>query len=115
MLSSARSHRGKRSTVSFGESTTRRRDRGIWTRLAQRVTELIVLLRGWSGYFNQGRVIRAYRVIHRYTERRLRRWLSRRQGKRGTGYRQYPDAYLYETLGRYRLPDSRAAVARAKA
>jgi len=79
-----------------------------------RVTVLNALLRGWSGYFNQGRVIRAYRVIHRYTERRLRRWLIRRQGKRGTGYRQYPDAYLYETLGLYRLPDSRAAVARAK-
>jgi RNA-directed DNA polymerase len=81
----------------------------------KRVAELNALLRGWSGYFNQGRVIRAYRVIRQYTERRLRRWLIRRQGKRGTGYRQYPDEYLYETLGLHRLPDSRAAVARAKA
>ncbi len=24
-------------------------------------------------------------------------------GKKGTGYRQYPDEYLYETLGLYRL------------
>ena len=51
----------------------------------KRVDELNALLRGWSGYFNQGRVIRAYRVIRQYTERRLRRWLLRRQGKRGTG------------------------------
>jgi hypothetical protein len=29
----------------------------------KRVDELNALLRGWSGYFNQGRVIRAYRVI----------------------------------------------------
>jgi group II intron reverse transcriptase/maturase len=81
----------------------------------KRVDELNALLRGWSGYFNQGRVIRAYRVIRQYTERRLRRWLLRRQGKRGTGYRQYPDEYLYQTLGLYRLPDSRAAVAKTKA
>lgn len=81
----------------------------------KRVEELNALLRGWSGYFNQGRVIRSYRVIRKYTERRLRRWLLRRQGKRGTGYRQYPDEYLYQTLGLYRLPDSRAAVTNAKA
>jgi group II intron reverse transcriptase/maturase len=80
-----------------------------------RVAELNALLRGWSGYFNQGRVIRAYRIIQRYTDARLRRWLLRRQGKRGTGYRQYPDEYLYKTLGLYQLPNSRAAVTQAKA
>ena len=81
----------------------------------KRVIELNALLRGWSGYFNQGRVIPAYGVIRVYTERRLRRWLMRRAGKRGTGYRQYPDAHLYGVLGLYRLPDNRAAVAKAKA
>jgi group II intron reverse transcriptase/maturase len=80
-----------------------------------RVSALNALLRGWSGYFNQGRVIRTYRVIQGYTRRRLQRWLIRRQGKRGTGYRQYPDEYLYETLGLYQLPESRTAVAKAKA
>ncbi len=82
----------------------------------KRVAALNALLRGWSGYFDQGRVIRAYRVIQKYTVSRLRRWMVRRQGKRGTtGYRQYPYEYLYETLGLYKLPDSRAAVAKAKA
>ena len=81
----------------------------------KRVDELNALLRGWSGYFNQGRVVRAYRIIQQYTNRRLRRWLIRRQGKRGTGYRQYPDEYLYETLGLHQLPSNRAAVANAKA
>jgi RNA-directed DNA polymerase len=80
----------------------------------KRVAALNALLRGWSGYFNQGRVIRAYRVIQNYTRRRLQRWLIRRQGKRGTGYRQYPNEYLYGTLGLYQLPDSRAAVTKAK-
>ena len=81
----------------------------------KRVTELNAILRGWSGYFNQGRVIRAYWIIQQCTARRLRRWLIRRQGKRGTGYRQYLDEYLYKTLGLYQLPRSRAAVAQAKA
>lgn len=81
----------------------------------KRVAALNALLRGWSGYFNQGRVIRSYRVIQKYTVSHLRRWLMRRQGKRGTGYRQYSYEYLYQTLGLYRLPDSRAAVANAKA
>lgn len=82
----------------------------------QRVAALNALLRGWSGYFNQGRVIRAYRVIQNYTRRRLQRWLIRREGKRGTtGYRQYPNEHLYGVLGLYKLPDSRAAVANAKA
>ena len=81
----------------------------------QRVAVLNALVRGWSGYFDQGRVIRAYRVIQKYTVRRLRRWMVRRQGKRGTtGYRTYPYEYLYETLGLYKLPESRAAVAKAK-
>lgn len=80
----------------------------------KRITELNAILRGWSGYFNQGRVTPTYWVIQKYTDRRLRRWLIRRQGKRGTGYRQYPNEYLYETLGLYRLPTSRAAVAQAK-
>jgi Group II intron, maturase-specific domain len=43
----------------------------------KRVVELNALLRSWSGYSNQGRVIRAYRVIRMHAERRLRRWLMR--------------------------------------
>lgn len=81
----------------------------------KRVDELNALLRGWSGYFNQGRVIHAYRVIQQYTNRRLRRWMMRQRRQRGTGYRQYSNEYLYETLGLYQLPESRAAVAKAKA
>jgi hypothetical protein len=41
--------------------------------------------------------------------------LMGKSGQRGTGYRQYPDKYLYETLGLYKLPTSRADLLRAKA
>lgn len=81
----------------------------------RRVVVLNALLRGWSGYFDQGRVIRAYRIVQKYTRSRLQRWLVRRTGRKGTGYRQYPNEYLYGKLGLYQLPDSRAAVAKAKA
>ena len=39
----------------------------------------------------------------------------RREQRPGTGYKQYPDAYLYQTAGLYQLPTSRAAVLKAKA
>jgi hypothetical protein len=67
------------------------------------VARLNSLLRGWAGYFNQGPVGKVYRTLDRYVDRRLRIWLMRKHGKRGTGYRQYPDQYLYETLGLIRL------------
>ena len=42
-------------------------------------------------------------MVDNYVARRLRIWLMRKRGKRGTGYRQYPDQFLYETLGLIRL------------
>ena len=61
------------------------------------------MLRGWANYFNQGPVREIYRRLDDYTARRMRIWLRRRSGKRGTGYRQYSDQYLYEKLGLIRL------------
>jgi group II intron reverse transcriptase/maturase len=81
------------------EETSRR-----WntTTVEKRVQEINTILRGWCGYFNQGPVADAYRIVQRYTERRLRRWLMKKHGRRGTGYRQYPDGYLYGVLGLYK-------------
>ena len=79
-----------------------------------RIEHLNPLLRGWAEYFSQGPVGRTYRLIDKYVARRLRIWLVRRQGRRGTGYRQYSDPFLYETLGLIRLLPSRAAVPNAK-
>src|SRR6186997_989275 len=36
-----------------------------------------------------------------------RRWLMRRSGRRGVGFRQIPDEYLYQTLGLYVVPRRR--------
>lgn len=71
--------------------------------ISKRVEELNPVIRGWANYFNQGPVQRVYRDIDNYAARRIRIWLRRRSGKRGTGYRQYPDQFLYEKLGLIRL------------
>ncbi len=73
------------------------------------------MIRGWANYFNQGQVSKIYRNIQAYTDRRLRSWLMRKHGKRGTGYRQYPDEYLYDILGLYRLSLVRNDLRNAKA
>ena len=80
-----------------------------------RVAAISRLLRGWAEYFNQGPVLPTYKLIRWYVQRRLQRWLVRRSGQAGTGYRQYPDEYLYETLGLYALPRRRADLPSAKA
>jgi len=79
------------------------------------VARISSLLRGWCAYFDQGPVLKIYELVHRYTERRVRRWLMRRAGRRGTGFAQIPDEYLYETLGLYAVPLRRADLPRAKA
>jgi RNA-directed DNA polymerase len=78
------------------------------------VARISSLLRGWCGYFDQGPVIETYDLIRAYTERRVRRWLMRRSGRRGVGFRQIPDEYLYQTLGLYVVPRRRVDLPRAK-
>ena len=78
------------------------------------VARISSLLRGWCAYFDQGPVLKTYKLIHDYTERRVRRWLMRRSGRRGTGFAQIPDEYLYKTLGLYAVPYRRADLPRAK-
>jgi RNA-directed DNA polymerase len=79
-----------------------------------RVKKLNLILRGWSNYFNQGPVLKDYERIKKYTERRIRRFLVRKHKLKGTGYKQYPEAFLYEKLGLFRLPRTMAEVASAK-
>ena len=81
---------------------------------ANTVARISSLLRGWCDYFDQGPVIEIYDLVRAYTDRRIRRWLMRRTGRQGTGFRQIPDEYLYETLGLYRVPRRRADLPRAK-
>jgi RNA-directed DNA polymerase len=65
------------------------------------VARINTLLRGWCGYFNQGPIMATRERLRRYTEMRIRRWLMRRSGYRGTGLNRFPAKYLHETLGLY--------------
>lgn len=85
------------------------------TNAKERIEKINSFLRGWAGYFDQGPVTKTYNLVRQYTERRIRRWLMGKHGQRGTGYRQYPNKYLYEKLGLYMLPRTRADLPRAKA
>jgi group II intron reverse transcriptase/maturase len=78
------------------------------------VARISRLLRGWCGYFDQGPVMDIYELVRAYTDRRIRRWLMRRAGRKGVGFRQIPNEYLYETLGLYNIPRRRADLPRAK-
>jgi len=81
-----------------------------------RVLQLNRILKGWCNYFNQGPVIPCYKLLRKYTEKRLRRWLVYKRKLRGTtGYRQFPDEYLYGQLGLYEIPLVMTDVSRAKA
>ena len=89
--------------------------RWITTSAEKRVEELNLIVRGWCGYFDQGPVYRPYKLVRRYTERRLRRWLMKKHKRRGAGYRQYPDEHLYSALGLFDPLAHRRSRARAKA
>lgn len=90
--------------------------RWLLTTAEGRVTEINRILQGWCNYFNQGPVLASYKTLRHYTEKRLRRWLVKKHKQRGTtGYRQYPDKFLYEKLGLYKIADVMADVPRAKA
>jgi RNA-directed DNA polymerase len=60
-------------------------------------------LRGWSNYFRVGAISRAYRGIDSHVRYRVRRWLCAKFKVPGQGKARYPDEYLYQELGLYRL------------
>ena len=74
-----------------------------WQETTALVGKLNRMLRGWANYFQVGTVSKAYRAIDKYTTVRLRRWLRNKYKIRGSGYKQYLDSYLYETLSLVRL------------
>jgi group II intron reverse transcriptase/maturase len=81
----------------------------------RRVETINRIVRGWCGYFDQGPIYEPYRRLRKYMERRIRRWLMKKHKRRGTGYRQYPDEFLYEELGLFNPHAHRIGRTRAKA
>ena len=71
--------------------------------VADQVARLNRTLRGWWNYFSHGTVGRAYQVVNRHAEERLRRWLCEKHKEPRPGYTRYPSRYLYQELGLVKL------------
>jgi RNA-directed DNA polymerase len=68
------------------------------------IARLNVTLRGWVNYFHYMHCTKTFVHLKNYTEERVRIYLSRKHRLRGRGYTKYPNTYLYEHLGLYRIP-----------
>lgn len=77
-----------------------------WRPIEEVVLQINRFLRGWGGYFYYGHPQTTMRRINYFVEQRLRKWLTRRRGLDGPGYRHYPTAAI-TALGLYRLPTAR--------
>jgi len=119
---------GKGGRIYIGTRPSQKAVRSLLKRIHERTTpqwyadtplstveRISTLLRGWCGYFNQGPIMATRERIRRYTEVRLRRWLMRRSGYRGTGIKRFPAKYLHETLGLYDVRVTRSDLSNAKA
>jgi len=69
-----------------------------WRSVEDEVAQLNRLLRGWGNYFRIGYVTGAWQIVQQHACRRLRRWMQRRRGRRGSR-QSYPDMQLYEKYG----------------
>jgi RNA-directed DNA polymerase len=119
---------GKDGRIYIGTRPSKKAVRSLLNRIHERTTpqwyadtplstveRISTLLRGWCGYFNQGPIMATRERIRRYTEVRLRRWLMRRSGYRGTGIKRFPAEYLHEILGLYDVRITRRDLSNAKA
>ena len=82
---------------------------------AVKVEQLNELMRGWGNYFCLGPVSKAYRGVDAHARYRLRQWLRKKHKKQGRGFGSYPDEYLYESLGLFRLEQTTSNFPWAKA
>jgi RNA-directed DNA polymerase len=73
------------------------------------------IMRGWVGYFYYGNCSKDLSLLKRFTEQRLRIYLRRKHRVGSWGYKAFPDEYLYETMGLYRIPTTAPWKTTAKA
>ena len=71
-------------------------------KVEQVVKELNPALRGWVNYYRIGNSSKKFDKIKLYVANKVRKFMRRRRGKSGYGYKEYPRDYLYKRLGLYR-------------
>jgi RNA-directed DNA polymerase len=76
------------------------REKGSWVEVCD---HLNAKLRGWRQYFSYGTVARAYQIVNRYVERRVRNFLRQRHHHATCGTRRFPSESIFGELGVLRL------------
>jgi len=82
------------------------REKGTWVEVRERLN---VKLRGWQTYFGHGTISRAYQIVNRYVEKRVRNFLRQRHRHSTQGTRRFPSEYIFGKLGVLRLARRRPA------
>jgi len=68
------------------------------------IAEVNDVVQGWAGHFYFQHCMRDFRTLRRFVEERVRTYLRRKHRHRTRGYQAFPNTFLYERLGLYRLP-----------
>ena len=84
----------------ISEMTSRR---SVLVDVEKQVAAINRKLNGWSNYFRQGPVSKAYGAVDYHAVRRLRQWLCKKHKVRGAGVSRFSAEYLYLELGLVRL------------
>jgi group II intron reverse transcriptase/maturase len=79
--------------------------RTTWRAVEVEVVELNQMLSGWGNYFRVGYVTGAWQIVQQHACRRLRQWMHRKRGQRGSPQNP-PDLRLYEEYGLLNLTAS---------
>jgi len=76
------------------------REKGAWPEVCERLN---VKLRGWRNYFGYGSLSRAYQIVNRYVEKRVRNFLRQRHHHSTRGTRRFSCEAIFGEIGVYRL------------
>ena len=77
-----------------------RSEKGPWPEVCERLN---AKLRGWQNYFRHGSVSRAYHIVNRYVEKRVRNFLRQRHRHSTQGTRRFGAERIFGELGVLRL------------
>jgi len=74
-----------------------------WNRPLPEVIQAVnLVVRGWVNYFRIGNSARTFQVVRYEIERKVRRFVAKRQKRRGFGWKRWSREEIYEKWGLYR-------------
>ena len=76
------------------------REKGSWPEVCKRLN---TKLQGWQNYFGYGSIARAFHIVNRYVEQRVRNFLRQRHRHSTSGTYRFPSELIFGRLGVHRL------------